>query len=149
MGRVVDGVDVYSPGPAPTGTYLGTFPFQGGVHASFWMDINEGLGTDSTATFVNGLGRGCLPADHELAFSRTRSLWKTDADLVVVVGDVNSTLACSVVCDHVVDAVAFRRGVLWVASHVEIQPCSVLKEDVGRSAPADDPAEQVPGYLVR
>jgi acetolactate synthase-1/2/3 large subunit len=36
-------------------------------------------------TFANGLGRGCLPADHELAFSRTRSLWK-EADVVVVVG---------------------------------------------------------------
>ena len=23
--------------------------------------------------FLNGLGRGCLPADHELAFSRVRS----------------------------------------------------------------------------
>ena len=34
----------------------------------------------------NGLGRGCLPADHELAFPRTRGLLKTDADLVVVVG---------------------------------------------------------------
>jgi acetolactate synthase-1/2/3 large subunit len=37
-------------------------------------------------TFVNGLGRGCLPADHELAFSRTRGLLKAEADLVVVVG---------------------------------------------------------------
>jgi acetolactate synthase I/II/III large subunit len=37
-------------------------------------------------TWVNGLGRGCLPADHELAFSRTRGLLKTEADLVVVVG---------------------------------------------------------------
>jgi acetolactate synthase-1/2/3 large subunit len=37
-------------------------------------------------TFVNGLGRGCLPADHPLAFSRTRGLLKTDADVVVVVG---------------------------------------------------------------
>jgi len=37
-------------------------------------------------TFVNGLGRGCLPADHELAFSRTRGLLKGEADLVVVVG---------------------------------------------------------------
>lgn len=36
-------------------------------------------------TFVNGLGRGCLPADHELAFSRTRSYLK-QADVVVVVG---------------------------------------------------------------
>jgi acetolactate synthase-1/2/3 large subunit len=37
-------------------------------------------------TYVNGLGRGCIPADHELAFSRTRGVWKTEADLVVVVG---------------------------------------------------------------
>ena len=36
-------------------------------------------------TFVNGLGRGCLPADHELAFARTRGLLK-EADVVVVVG---------------------------------------------------------------
>ena len=34
----------------------------------------------------NGLGRGCLPADHELAFTRTRGLLKTDADVVVVIG---------------------------------------------------------------
>ena len=29
--------------------------------------------------FLNGLGRGCLPADHELSFSRARSagLWRT------------------------------------------------------------------------
>ena len=37
-------------------------------------------------TFVNGLGRGCLPADHELAFSRTRGLLKAEADVVVVIG---------------------------------------------------------------
>jgi len=37
-------------------------------------------------TFANGLGRGCLPADHELAFSRTRGALKSDADVVVVVG---------------------------------------------------------------
>jgi acetolactate synthase-1/2/3 large subunit len=37
-------------------------------------------------TFVNGLGRGCLPADHELAFSRTRGLLKSEADVVCVVG---------------------------------------------------------------
>lgn len=37
-------------------------------------------------TFANGLGRGCLPADHELAFSRTRGLLKSDADVVVVIG---------------------------------------------------------------
>ena len=37
-------------------------------------------------TFANGLGRGCLPADHELAFSRTRAFLKTDADVVMVIG---------------------------------------------------------------
>jgi acetolactate synthase I/II/III large subunit len=36
--------------------------------------------------WFNGLGRGTLPADHELAFLRTRGLLKTDADLVVVLG---------------------------------------------------------------
>ena len=36
--------------------------------------------------FFNGLGRGVLPADHELAFLRTRGLLKQRADLVVVLG---------------------------------------------------------------
>ena len=36
--------------------------------------------------WFNGLGRGCLPADHELAFTRSRGLLKTEADLVVVIG---------------------------------------------------------------
>ena len=37
-------------------------------------------------TFVNGQGRGCLPADHPLAAGRTRGLLKTEADVVVVAG---------------------------------------------------------------
>ena len=36
--------------------------------------------------FANGMGRGCVPANHELAFSRTRSLLKREADVVVVFG---------------------------------------------------------------
>lgn len=36
--------------------------------------------------FLNGLGRGSVPADHELCFSRTRSMLKTEADVVVVIG---------------------------------------------------------------
>ncbi len=36
--------------------------------------------------FFNGLGRGTLPADHDLAFLRTRGLLKKEADLVVVLG---------------------------------------------------------------
>lgn len=36
--------------------------------------------------FLNGLGRGCLPADHELAFSRTRSSALRGADVAIVAG---------------------------------------------------------------
>jgi acetolactate synthase-1/2/3 large subunit len=36
--------------------------------------------------FFNGLGRGMLPADHELTFLRTRGMLKQRADLVVVLG---------------------------------------------------------------
>ena len=36
--------------------------------------------------FLNGLARGCVPADHRLAFSRARSAGLKDADLALVVG---------------------------------------------------------------
>jgi acetolactate synthase-1/2/3 large subunit len=36
--------------------------------------------------FVNGMGRGTIPSDHELAFARARSAALREADLVVVVG---------------------------------------------------------------
>ncbi len=36
--------------------------------------------------FVNGLGRGCIPADHELAFSRARGSGLKGADVALVVG---------------------------------------------------------------
>ncbi len=36
--------------------------------------------------FVNGMGRGCIPADHELSFSRARSIALKQADLVLVAG---------------------------------------------------------------
>ncbi len=36
--------------------------------------------------FLNGLGRGCLPADHELAFARARSSALTGADVALVIG---------------------------------------------------------------
>ncbi len=36
--------------------------------------------------FLNGMGRGCLPADHELAFSRTRGAALKGADVAVVIG---------------------------------------------------------------
>jgi acetolactate synthase I/II/III large subunit len=37
-------------------------------------------------TFLNGMGRGCLPADHEFAFSRARSVGLKGADVALVVG---------------------------------------------------------------
>ncbi|MFL5900053.1 MAG: acetolactate synthase [Solirubrobacterales bacterium] len=36
--------------------------------------------------FLNGLGRGCLPADHELAFSRARGTGLGGADVALVIG---------------------------------------------------------------
>jgi acetolactate synthase-1/2/3 large subunit len=36
--------------------------------------------------FLNGLGRGCLPADHPLAFSRARSAGLGEADVALVIG---------------------------------------------------------------
>jgi acetolactate synthase I/II/III large subunit len=36
--------------------------------------------------FLNGLGRGCLSADHELAFSRARGVGLKGADVALVVG---------------------------------------------------------------
>jgi acetolactate synthase-1/2/3 large subunit len=36
--------------------------------------------------FLNGLGRGCLPADHEHCFSRARSAGLKEADVALVIG---------------------------------------------------------------
>jgi thiamine pyrophosphate-dependent acetolactate synthase large subunit-like protein len=36
--------------------------------------------------FLNGLGRGCLPADHEFAFSRARGAGLGGADVALVIG---------------------------------------------------------------
>jgi acetolactate synthase-1/2/3 large subunit len=36
--------------------------------------------------FLNGLGRGCLPADHQLAFARARSAGLGEADVALVIG---------------------------------------------------------------
>ena len=56
----------------------------------FWAGGEEALRavaeTAHLPVFANGLGRGLLPADHELAFSRARSAAFGGADLVVVAG---------------------------------------------------------------
>jgi thiamine pyrophosphate-dependent acetolactate synthase large subunit-like protein len=51
-----------------------------------WDALRRCVETLRVPCWFNGLGRGCLPADHPLAFTRTRGLLKTDADLVVVLG---------------------------------------------------------------
>ena len=53
-----------------------------------------------------------------------------------------------VVDDEIVDRVALGRGVLGVAADVEVEPGTVLEEDVAAPAPGHDPAEQVAGDLV-
>ena len=57
---------------------------------SYWDGAWEELDAAATALgvpcFFNGLGRGMLPADHDHAFLRTRSVLKQRADLVVVFG---------------------------------------------------------------
>jgi acetolactate synthase-1/2/3 large subunit len=84
-----------------------------------WDALRRCVETMRVPCWFNGLGRGCLPADHSLAFTRTRALLKTDADLVVVIGTAldfrlgfgrfgNAQVA------HVVDAPSGR------APHVEV-----------------------------
>src|SRR5688572_3938499 len=54
--------------------------------AGAWTELRDMVEALRVPVFSNGLGRGCLPADHELAFSRTRGRLRSDADLVAVVG---------------------------------------------------------------
>jgi acetolactate synthase-1/2/3 large subunit len=54
--------------------------------AGAWDLLREVAEGYEVPCFANGMGRGCLPADHPLSFSRTRGLLKSDADLVVVIG---------------------------------------------------------------
>jgi acetolactate synthase-1/2/3 large subunit len=50
------------------------------------LGLRELAETHGIPVFLNGLGRGCLPADHPLAFSRARSLGLGEADLALVIG---------------------------------------------------------------
>jgi acetolactate synthase-1/2/3 large subunit len=56
----------------------------------FWAGAEDALEAFAEAarlpTFANGLGRGMLPADHPLSFSRVRGTAFSQADLVVVAG---------------------------------------------------------------
>jgi acetolactate synthase I/II/III large subunit len=59
--------------------------------SNVWLDRAEGqlialAEKLRVPVFMNGQGRGCLPADHELAFARSRSNALGDADVVLVAG---------------------------------------------------------------
>ena len=59
--------------------------------SNVWMDGAEGalrafVEATEVPVFMNGQGRGCVPADHRLAFSRARSRALKEADLVIVAG---------------------------------------------------------------
>ena len=84
-----------------------------------WAELRAAVEALRVPCFFNGLGRGLLPADHDLAFLRTRGVLKQRADLVVVLGTPldfrlgfgrfgNSQVA------HVVDAAS------QVAHHVDV-----------------------------
>ena len=80
-----------------------------------WEALRECVEELRVPTFVNGLGRGCLPADHELAFSRTRGVLKAEADVVVIVGTpLDFRLSFGRFGDaaviHVVDSPSSRAG---------------------------------------
>jgi acetolactate synthase I/II/III large subunit len=59
--------------------------------SNVWLDRAEGhlrvlAEKARIPVYMNGQGRGCLPADHDLAFARSRSKALREADLVVVIG---------------------------------------------------------------
>ncbi|HVF54063.1 MAG TPA: acetolactate synthase [Actinomycetota bacterium] len=59
--------------------------------SNVWLDGAEGAlrrlaETAGLPVFMSGQGRGCLPADHRLSFSRARSAAFKGADLVIVAG---------------------------------------------------------------
>ena len=56
----------------------------------YWAQAEEELQAFAEAlgcpVFLNGMGRGCVPADHELAFSRARGTGLKGADVALVIG---------------------------------------------------------------
>ncbi|MGH2753535.1 MAG: acetolactate synthase [Actinomycetota bacterium] len=59
--------------------------------SNVWLNRGEGQLTTlaekvGLPVFMNGQGRGCIPADHPLAFARARSKALKEADLVIVAG---------------------------------------------------------------
>ena len=94
-----------------------------------WDELRSVVETMRVPTFVNGLGRGCLPADHELAFTRTRGLVKEKADVVCVIGTpLDFRISFGSFGDaeviHVVDSPEQRAG--------HVSPAASPAGDIGR-----------------
>ena len=51
-----------------------------------WSELTAAAEALRLPVFANGMGRGCLPADHELSYSRARRVATQGADVVVVIG---------------------------------------------------------------
>jgi acetolactate synthase-1/2/3 large subunit len=51
-----------------------------------WSELAAAAEALRLPVFANGMGRGCLPGDHELSYSRARRVATQGADLVVVIG---------------------------------------------------------------
>jgi len=87
--------------------------------AGAWDELAAAASALGVPCFFNGMGRGLLPADHELAFLRTRGLLKQRADLVVVLGTpldfrIGFGSFGSATVAHVVDAESQR------ALHIDV-----------------------------
>ena len=87
--------------------------------AGAWDELAAAARALGVPCFFNGMGRGLLPADHEMAFLRTRGLLKQRSDLVVVLGTpldfrIGFGSFGSATVAHVVDAESQR------AAHVDV-----------------------------
>lgn len=118
--------------------------------AGVWEALRAAAEALRVPVFANGLGRGCVPADHELAFSRTRGLLKAEADVVVVIGaPLDFRLSFGSFGDakvvHVVDSPSQR------AAHVDVAaaPCGDLGSILTAFADWAGPRADHEAWLMR
>lgn len=104
--------------------------------------LREAAETLGVPVFTNGMGRGALPPEHPLAFSKARRVALSGADLVVVIGTpLDFRLSFGDFGDaqvvHIVDAPSQRAG------HVQpaVSPAGDLRLIL--SALADHPGDRV------
>jgi acetolactate synthase-1/2/3 large subunit len=110
--------------------------------AGAWTALAAAVEHLRVPVFTNGLGRGTLPADHELAFLRTRGLLKQRADLVVVVGTpLDFRLGFgrfgTAAVAHIVDAESQRAAhvdVLTVAGDIDATLRALAEHDGPRAS---------------